>query len=506
MSKLIKKLTSLTLGIPSLIKPIIQNLLFGKKNLIAAIFLLGASFIVYFWQYDKPDAPYWDENYHIASAEKYLEGTYFMEPHPPLGKLIIALSEKVMGTNKSIDKKPMTETDFVNKVPEGYTFKGVRFLPTIFAALIPCLIFLILLLLTNSLLAAFTTALVFLLDNSLVLHFRAAMLDGIQLFFILSALLYFVTIFKKKVRSYLDYIILGLLIGLAVATKLNSLFIALTIPILAFKDAMAGKSKEPLNLFAKTIVGISLIGLVFSGIFYIHYFLGKKINDKEMLYEASPKYEEALKNNQLPSLKLFPTALIDNLKYANSYEKKVPKLDLCKKDENGSLPIGWPLGIKSINYRWEKFSGGEIAYLYLQGNPLVWLTGLVGLLLSLSMIINRFIFRSELKNKIKFNWIFIFTVLYLSYMIAIFQIERVMYLYHYFIPLTLSIILAGLVFDYLFFDKKCRTKLCAYVGTFLVLIFLSFLYYSPFVYFKPLNCSEIKDRSLLKIWQLKCVE
>ena len=54
-----------------------------------------------FWLagYGQPSSLFWDENYHIASAERYLQGKFFMEPHPGLGKMFIALGELILHPN-----------------------------------------------------------------------------------------------------------------------------------------------------------------------------------------------------------------------------------------------------------------------------------------------------------------------------------------------------------------------------------------------------------------------
>jgi dolichyl-phosphate-mannose--protein O-mannosyl transferase len=38
-----------------------------------------------------PPYIFWDENYHVTSAERYLEGVAHFEPHPPLGLMLIAV-------------------------------------------------------------------------------------------------------------------------------------------------------------------------------------------------------------------------------------------------------------------------------------------------------------------------------------------------------------------------------------------------------------------------------
>ena len=82
----------------------------------------------------------------------------------------------------------------------------------------------------------------------------------------------------------------------------------------------------------------------------------------------------------------------------------------------------------------EKSDGG-VRYMYLQVNPITWFLGLSGIILSLILIIGRVFFKTPIKNKNLFYLITAFATLYLIYMAIMLRIERVMYLYHYFILL-----------------------------------------------------------------------
>jgi dolichyl-phosphate-mannose--protein O-mannosyl transferase len=197
--------------------------------------------------YSQPSSLFWDENYHIASAQRYLHGYFFMEPHPPLGKLIIAIGEKILNPNANLntekialgnndtDSLPYTKTIDVS-FKEGYTpkqgetatfnFTGVRFFPVLAAWLSAILIFILLRLLTKNDHISFLFTLPYIFDNAIIVHSRGAMIDGIQLFFILSALCYFVYIMQRGLLKTKNFVYLGLLVGLAVATKFNGLIIA----------------------------------------------------------------------------------------------------------------------------------------------------------------------------------------------------------------------------------------------------------------------------------------
>ena len=203
----------------------------------------------------------------------------------------------------------------------------------------------------------------------------------------------------------------------------------------------------------------------------------------------------------------FYVMIKDNLKYMANYNKGVPRLDVCKPDENGSHPLIWPVGDKSINYRWEKNDEG-IRYLYLQSNPMIWLSELVGVILSMILIVSKFIYKMEIKDKKIFYLLICFTSMYVSYMAIMLQIGRVMYLYHYFIPLIFSFIILFLVFNYIFGEYLENRKKTAYsfLIAFLLAIIASYQFYSPLTYYKPLKTEQFNQRIWFDLWKLKAIE
>ena len=465
-----------------------------------ALLLLG--FFTYFYNYWNPPKQFWDENYHIASAQKYLDRVMFMEPHPPLGKMLIALGEVLLHPNNNIDKSSFDRTDYIKHFPKGMSFAGYRLFPALFAWFNVALFFLILYELTKNDLLAFFGSFLYLFDNALIVHSRAAMLESIQLFFIFGAIWWFVKKYDKP-KSLKDYLILGVWSGLAIAVKANSAIVLLLLFLWLLKDI------RTLGLKSKEFVGAGLYTLgaavIFFGVFYLHFTLGQKIVDHRT-YAASPKYQQIIKNHQNANpLNLF-VMLKDNLRYMENYEKGVPRLNLCKPGENGSLFIGWPLGIKAINYRWEKH-GSQVQYIYLQGNPVTWMIGLIGALLAIVLVLAVWIFGLPVKNRRIFEFIASFTFIYISYMIAVGQIPRVMYLYHYFIPLTISYILAVLVLYYLFEEQiqKGDKVVWGSIALIAAAIVFAWWFYSPFTYYKPLNTEQFNKRVWFDYWQLKAV-
>ncbi len=474
----------------------------SKRSFLLLFFLLFLGFFTYFYNYWNPPKQFWDENYHIASAQKYIDRVMFMEPHPPLGKMLIALGEVLLHPNTNIDKSSFDRTDYIKHFPKGMSFAGYRLFPALFAWLNVALFFLILYELTKNDWLSFFGSFLYLFDNALIVHSRAAMLESIQLFFIFGAIWWFVKKYDSP-KSLKDYLILGIWSGFAIAVKANSAIVLLLLFLWLLKDirTIGPKFKEFVG------AGVYVLGAaaIFLGVFYLHFALGQKIVNHRT-YAASPKYQQIIKNHQTTNPANFWVMLQDNLKYMENYEKGVPKLNLCKPGENGSLFIGWPLGIKAISYRWEKH-GSQVQYVYLQGNPVTWMLGLLGVVLSVVLVLAVWIFGLPVKNRRTFEFIASFSFVYISYMIAVGQIPRVMYLYHYFIPLTISYILAVLMLYYLFEEQIKRGDKVVWGSITLIAaaIIFAWWFFSPFTYYKPLNTEQFNKRVWFDYWQLKAI-
>ncbi len=481
-----------------------------KSNFNTYFFLiLIAAVVIYFTNYYFPNGPFWDENYHIASAQKYINGVFFMEPHPPLGKLIIALGEKLINPNKKIDTSPFLSTDYVSNFPEGYSFAGMRFFPVLFACFSAVLFFLILTRLSVSIHYAFAFSSFFIFDNALIVHLRGAMLEGIQLFFILASVYYFLVLVQKDARiKPLEYFTLGLITGAALSVKLNSFIILILFIYLLWEDfgqdfiKLRFTQKNIPDFIIKCFTSAAGAVLVFFLVFYIHFAVAGHIQNGRT-YMASGEYMQALNSGKTADPVYFFTMLRDYFAFINNYEKGVPKWDPAKVGENGSPALGWPFGYKSINYRWAKYRG-DVAYLYLQGNPLIWFSSLFAFLMSVIFIGGVIFFKTSPGDAKNFKYIIYFTLLYITYMSVMMTIERVMYLYHYFIPLIFSMFLAFLIFQHYFREEmKSGDRILKLVSiVFFTEVFCVFLFYAPLSYFIPLDSLSFLKRAWLSVWQL----
>jgi len=469
--------------------------------IVHGLLVLFIAYCTYFRNYWYPANLFWDENYHIASAYKYLYQVMFMEPHPPLGKLLIALGEYLFHPNTKIATTSFLTTDYIHNLPPGFSFVGVRFFPVLLATLSAGLFFFILYEIGKNSFLAFLFSSLYLFENALIVQSRGAMLEGIQIFFVLAALLCFLLLLNGKNRKHLSYFLLGLLVGLAISVKLNAaILLLLFFPLFLYQQSHLSARIMIQKLLLQALLWVSGSALVFGGVYYVHVMLGQQVVESRY-YAASNVYGQILADKQSADPLYFPIILRDNLSYSALYEAGVPKTDA-----NGSLPWTWPFENKTIRYRWET-ENGEAKYLYLVGNPVIWLSGLVGLVSAIGLVIATLVRRRPIANKKLFFIIVVLLALFIIYMCSLLLVHRVLYLYLYFIPLIFSLLLAFTMYVYVFEKAIQRRDKRLVIGTmlFVVLIILTYSFFSPLTYYEPLTKEQFLMRCWFSFWQMKPV-
>ncbi len=474
-----------------------------QLSLLFLLILSYFSFVHNFWQ---PAALFWDENYHIASAQKYLHGIYFMEPHPPLGKLVIAAGEYLTHANAQSDQ--FIGTDYATNPPPGFSFFGYRLFPVILAWLTTPLLFGIFFLITRKYLWSILLSFLYIFDNAIIVHTRSAMLESTLLFFTSLTLLSFLLLLESKDNRKLFNrysLLFGAAFGAAMATKAFALLFILLAPMLLWVI------RKNVRLCWSFLWKAALaFGIVYIGIWQIHFARGSTINPSlpdAGYYQASDQYKAILQSHKNTSIFAFPYMLRDSLNFVGHYQAGVPRLDLAKADENGSPWFLWPFGGRTISYRWETPDGSAYKYLYLQSNPVIWFLGLSGVVLSFALLVASVVFSDAVTLKRRYL-ITVFFTLYVCFLAAVSTIDRVMYLYHYFVPLTFSFVLFALAFDEI--ERIGSWKLTTDRKSWLllglgVLMFASFQFYRPLTYYEPLTTEQFQRRNLLNIWDMHCV-
>ena len=375
------------------------------RTTLCLVIVLTAAMCSFVVGESEPPYPFWDENYHLTSAQRYIDGIGHFEPHPPLALLLIAAGEAMSGANANVNKDILVKDKYLdgNKLPAGFSFAGMRLMPALFAAFGGLLFFGLLHTLTGNRLVALMFTSLFVFENAYVVHFRAVHLDSIQMFFSLAAIWQFVRLWKvEKPLTWLAYAGLGVLCGLAIMAKINAALLLIIFPILYFKDAATRPyfnfGEISVDFIFKTGASILAILIVVFTMFTIHGAIGRKLPDpessagKQDIENMSPTYKEYLVQRQTLTPMVVGAITRDYFKFMDKDHLGVPKLDVCKPGENGSHTLHWPVHDKTINYRWDS-ADGKTRYVQLTGNQVSWFLGLGAVILSLALIINHRAFK-----------------------------------------------------------------------------------------------------------------
>ena len=160
----------------------------------------------------------------------------FFDIHPPHSKLLIAAVAKIGGYHGGIDFSKIGNVCTESIAP-------IRFLPALAGALIPVMIYFLLLQLGASIPAAFMGAWLITFDNAFVVQSRVIGLDTLLIFFMLASFSAVLAARKSNGLIRTGYIVLcGALSGMAVGTKMTGLTVVALTTMILFENAWNEKS------------------------------------------------------------------------------------------------------------------------------------------------------------------------------------------------------------------------------------------------------------------------
>jgi dolichyl-phosphate-mannose-protein mannosyltransferase len=163
------------------------------------------------YQLGFPPNRIWDEIYFPVMARKYLDGVYFFDLHPPLGKFIIAISIAALG-DTSLAWRLMPALFGLAMIPLGALLGWYYFRERVAALL----------------LAAFIAG-----ETFLVAYSRVGIMDGILLFFMLATLL---AALLAERRSQVLWV--AVLLGLAISVKWAVLTVAVPVGYILWRKGL----------------------------------------------------------------------------------------------------------------------------------------------------------------------------------------------------------------------------------------------------------------------------
>jgi dolichyl-phosphate-mannose--protein O-mannosyl transferase len=484
---------------------------FDRDTWLAVLVVAAVASLTYVVNFSYPAVPFWDERYYIVAAQKYLHGVYFIDLHPPLGKLLITLGERLFGQNADTAQF-LDVTYYATDIPVGFSFVGFRVFPVLLASLTAPLLFTLFLTIVRDRTVAMLLSGLYVFDNALIVHQRGAMLEGPLLFFTVALFVTFVWLLGTPPAARRRFRRLALVAGVALGCALSTKSIAVVLALLPAVAVWRLRADRRRAIECALLVAIASALVVVSA-WEIHFALARHVNpalqEKGYYQTPSPAARSFLESRHRLPVVAFPAMLSEALRYARWYDAARPAIDFCRADEKASPFWMWPIGARAVAYWWDTAdNGASFRYLYLQVNPVIWGTALAGLAAAVALLIGSSIAppARPLKNRFLLTT---FTALYCAYFVPFRWIHGVMFLYHYFIPLMISFVLVALVVDE---ATQLRGRAItpaqkrAVLTIWLVAAFASFWFYKPLTYYeRPLTPQDLSRRAIVALWDLRCI-
>ncbi|VVC33926.1 MIR motif,Protein O-mannosyl-transferase, C-terminal four TM domain,Glycosyl transferase family 39/83 [Cinara cedri] len=270
---------------------------------MALIVLSVISFGTRLYKVHEPDHVCWDETHFGKMGSWYINRTFFFDVHPPVGKMLIALSGVMTGYNGSFPfEKPGDKYNDVNYV-------GMRKFCSILGGLLIPFTFISVWEMTYSLSAASLSSTLILFDVGTLTLTQYILLDPLLLFFMLSTLVGICKFRSLKLRDFSAMwwfwlIFTGITMACCVGVKFVGLFQVIFIGLMTIVDLWftLGNLSKPISYTIKHFVArficlIVLPILLYVGFFYIHLLVLNKSGNGDGFYSSA--FQSKLQGNSL---------------------------------------------------------------------------------------------------------------------------------------------------------------------------------------------------------------
>lgn len=256
-----------------------------------------------FHKVSEPDHVCWDETHFGKMGSWYINRTFFFDVHPPLGKMLIALSGYLTGYDgRFAFEKPGDKY-------EGVNYVGMRVFCTLLGACIVPFAFIIVWEMSHSLTAAALSASFILCDVGILTLTRYILLDPILLFFVMGSVLGVTKFHSCKDRAFSFHwwgwlVFTGVMIASAISVKFVGLFVVILIGIHTAADLwdVLGDLSKPItytlkHFLARALCLIFLPALLYVFVFYIHLVVLSKSGSGDGFYSSA--FQSQLEGNSL---------------------------------------------------------------------------------------------------------------------------------------------------------------------------------------------------------------
>ncbi|KAF9408717.1 hypothetical protein BGZ94_002217 [Podila epigama] len=243
--------------------------------------ILFFSVVVRLWHIGYPTSVVFDEVHFGGFASKYIRGRFFMDVHPPLAKMLIALTGWLFGLDSNFTFAEIGMDYLAPKVP----YVAMRMLSGLMGVAVVPMAYYTIKNSGHSLHASILAAVLVLFENSIVTQSRLILLDSPLIFFTAFTALAWVNFHNQRKDPFSDewliwLFLTGLGLGLAFSVKWVGLFIIATIGTstlnqlwVLWGDLKVSPRDWLRHFMARAFCLILLPSLVYMFMFEIHFLI-----------------------------------------------------------------------------------------------------------------------------------------------------------------------------------------------------------------------------------------
>lgn len=278
----------------------------SHKNRMWYLIFFGVfmfSLFTRFYKVLEPDHVCWDETHFGKMGSWYINRTFFFDVHPPLGKMLIALSGYLTGYNGSFPfDKPGDKYEDVQ-------YYGMRMFCAFLGSCIAPLAFMTVWELTFSLSASCIASIFIICDVGVLTLTQYILLDPILLFFIMSSTFGIVKFYNCYEISFSPLwwfwlCFTGCMLACAVSVKFVGIFVVILCGLLTVSQlwGILGNLSYPVrytyrHFFARVFGLILLPFLLYVSFFYIHLKVLNKSGNGDGFFSSA--FQSQLQGNSL---------------------------------------------------------------------------------------------------------------------------------------------------------------------------------------------------------------
>lgn len=279
-----------------------------KEEKISLFCVWFLSIATRFYKLDRPPLICWDETHFGKFANHYLNGTFFLDVHPPLGKMLLALSGWLTGYDGQFP------FDKPGDLYGEHQYVGMR----AFCALLGCfcvpLAYLIVWELTHSLPACILASSLILFDHGCITISQYILLDPILMFFMMMSVYSMLKFYSWRDAPFcFDWwgwmLCTGYFLACTFSVKWVGLFVILFAGVTTIQDLweilgdLSNSMFDVAKHFAARVIGLIFLPIsIYLFFFYVHFQALPNSGPGDGFFGSS--FQSTLQGNQLYKAKL----------------------------------------------------------------------------------------------------------------------------------------------------------------------------------------------------------